>query len=344
MLALVPSRNDAEALRRALSGLMKALRPGRDELLVIADRCSDDTGEVARSAGVGVAERSDDSEGAGKAGALLWALRQRGDVSPDSPVAVFDADSEPAADFFSRAEGVLGSGVRAAQARIEPVPGQSLLSRLAAYSEIVSQRFSDRFREALGWGVPLRGTGMVIARQDLEVGLAQCRTEVEDLELTLLLAARGVRVRRLPSFVKDPKPETAAGVAAQRSRWFAGNLAALSARRREIGGLCASLEGLTLVLSLFGKPRSLFFSLRAILLLALLLSGAAGIWRAGEILVGLLLVRDLVPLLGGLFVVDRPLFYLPAILVSPLYPLLWLASGLGSLRARGKWLSARPRA
>src|SRR5215471_13718455 len=104
MLALVPSHDDAEALRRALPRMKEALRSGRDDLVVIADRCSDKTGEVAGSAGVDVAERSDDSEGTGKAGALLWALRKRSDVSSDSPVAVFDADSEPAANFFSRAD------------------------------------------------------------------------------------------------------------------------------------------------------------------------------------------------------------------------------------------------
>jgi hypothetical protein len=53
------------------------------------------------------------------------------------------------------------------------------------------------------------------------------------------------------------------------------------------------------------------------------------------------LLRDLALLVGGLFVVDRPGFYLPAVLAAPIYPFVWAASALRSLFARRRWLSAR---
>ncbi len=340
MLVLVPSHDDAGPLRAALPAFASAMRPGRDRLVVIADRCSDDTDEAARAAGAEVVVREDDGSGPGKAGALRFALeRLPGD--PREPVAIFDADSEPAAGFFEAADSAFAAGGRAFQAFVNPAPGRALVSRIAAYSEIVSQRVTDRIRAAVGWGVPLRGTGMVVERGLLENALALCETFVEDLELTLLLGAGGVRVRPLPASVLDPKPESGAGVVRQRARWLAGNLAALRVRRREIRRLLGSLSGATLVLGLFAKPRSLFFSARLVLFLALLAFASRSPVAAIEAVLGIFLVRDLALLVGGLAVVDRPGFYLPAVLAAPLYPLVWVAGIVRSLSSRGRWLSAR---
>jgi len=340
MLVLVPSHDDAESLRGSLPAITAAMRPGTDTLVVIADRCTDETPEVARQHGAEVVTRNDETGGPGKGGALRFALSDL-PGRPGEVVAIFDADSRPAAGFFDLADARFKTGARALQSWVEPVPGRPLASRIAAYSEIVSQRISDRAREALGWGVPLRGTGMVIDRELLEAALGRSVTFVEDLELTLILAADGIPVRRLASEVADPKPATVSGVVAQRARWLAGNLSALVARRREIGRLLRSLSGATLVVSLFAKPRSLFFSTRLFLLLGLLTLRAPSSWRWIEAALGLWVLRDLAFLVGGLFVVDRPAFYLPAVLASPLYPLLWAAGALRALFARRRWLSAR---
>ena len=315
------------------------MRPA-DRLVVVADRCADDTANVARAAGAEVEARTDEVSGAGKGGALRFAL-ERVPGDPREPVAVFDADSEPSAEFFAAADAALSTGSRALQAFVDPVPSRSLVSRISAYSEIVSQRISDRWRAALGWGVPLRGTGMVVERGLLSGVLSRCATFVEDLEMTLLLADGGVRVRPLAASVRDPKPATASGVVRQRARWLGGNLAALRARRREIARLLATPAGATLVVSLFAKPRSLFFSGRLVLFLALLPLAATSPWRWIEAFLALFLVRDLLLLAGGLLVVDRPAFYLPAVLAAPVYPLVWAAGALRSLSARGRWLSAR---
>ena len=340
MLVLVPAHDDANALRAALPALTGAIRAGRDRVVVIADRCADDTADVARQAGADVVERSDAADGPGKGGALRFALSACSGP-PSEPVAVFDADSGPSPGFFDAAETALAGGARALQAFVAPVPGRSLAARIAAYSEIVSQKIGGRLREKLGWGVPLRGTGMVVERGLLADGLARCETFVEDLELTILLEASGVRVRTLAAAVSDPKPSRASGVVAQRARWLAGNFAALRGRRREIGRLLRTPSGATLVVSLFAKPRSLFFSARLALLVGLVAAGAGPAWRWLEILLALFVVRDLAILIGGLAVVDRPAFYAPAVLAAPIYPLLWAAGAVRSLSARGRWLSAR---
>ncbi|HET7451609.1 MAG TPA: glycosyltransferase, partial [Thermoanaerobaculia bacterium] len=312
MLILVPAHDDAAALRSAAPKIREAMRPGRDRFVVVADRCSDDTAEAARSAGAEVVVRSDEASGPGKGGALRFGL-ERVPGAAGEAVAVFDADSEPSGGFGDAAEAAFARGARALQAFVDPVPGRPLVSRIAAYSEIVAQRIPDRLRAALGWGIPLRGTGMVVERTLLDDALARSRTFVEDVELTLLLAAGGVRVRPFAASVRDPKPATGTGVVRQRARWLAGNFAAFASRRREIGALLRSPSGATLVVSLFAKPRSLLFSARLVLFLALLpLAGAVAV-RAIEGILALFLLRDLTLLVGGLFVVDRPGFYLPAV-------------------------------
>jgi cellulose synthase/poly-beta-1,6-N-acetylglucosamine synthase-like glycosyltransferase len=338
VLILVPSHNDAECLKQSLPRIREAMRPKGDELVVIADRCSDETREVAAGLGAIVLDRTDDRRGGGKRGALLHALAEV-PGAPSQAVAVFDADSIPSIDFFGAAGASDASAVF--QAFVDPAPNRNLVSRLAAYSEIVSQKISDRLRERSGWGIPLRGTGMVVPRAILERELARCETFVEDLELTVLLADRGIRVRRLSASVLDPKPEAFRGIVAQRARWLAGNFSALIVRRREIGRLARSAEGATLVLSLFCKPRSLFFSARLVLFLGLFALSPSPAVVAARIALALFLAKDLALLVGGLWAVDRPLFYLPAVLCSPLYPLMWAAGLVRSFGARRAWLSAR---
>ncbi len=342
VLILVPSHNDAECLKESLPRFRDMVRPGKDRLVVIADRCTDGTLELAASFGALVVERADERVGPGKRGALLHALAEvKGEAA--ETVAVFDADSLPSANFLAEAEAEAASvpGEAALQGYVDPVPNRSLVSRLAAYSEIVSQKISDRFRERLGWGVPLRGTGMVLSRELLERGLSRCETFVEDLELTILLAAEGVRVRRLSASVRDPKPADTRGVIAQRARWLAGNASALVSRRREILALSRSAEGATLVLTLFCKPRSLFFSVRLLILAGLFFLPAAPGVVVLRIVFSLFVAKDLAVLFGGLGLVDRPMFYLPAVLCSPLYPAMWVGGVVRSFAARREWLSAR---
>jgi cellulose synthase/poly-beta-1,6-N-acetylglucosamine synthase-like glycosyltransferase len=342
MLILVPSHDDAEALARALPSMVAAVRPGADRIVVVADRCTDETADVASRYGVEFLRRDSEAGGRGKAGALAFALSaMESESGSRAPVAVLDADSRPEPGLFAAAQERFDAGARALQADVAPLAAPALLSRIAAYSEIVSQAITGRLRSRLGWGVALRGTGMVVEHGALARALSLCRTEVEDLEITLLLAAGGIRIERLAAAVGDPKPDRPSGLTAQRARWLAGNAAALSARRREIGRLCRSVEGLTLVLWLFARPRSLFFCGRLLLLAGLALKAAGPAAAALEAALALLVVRDVAELVGGLWIVDRPLYYLPAVLASPFYPLVWAAAAVRSFRARRGWLSAR---
>jgi hypothetical protein len=71
MLALIACHDDAEVLRGSLPRIREALRPGEDRLVVVADRCGDESATVATEQGAVVIERHDESSGVGKGGALL---------------------------------------------------------------------------------------------------------------------------------------------------------------------------------------------------------------------------------------------------------------------------------
>src|SRR5687768_15315679 len=60
-LVLVPAHNEERVISRGLEAIMADKRPG-DQVLVVADRCTDATADVARSLGALVLERGEDEE------------------------------------------------------------------------------------------------------------------------------------------------------------------------------------------------------------------------------------------------------------------------------------------
>lgn len=73
VVAIVPARNEAEYLPRTLPSLLAQEYPGEFQVLVVDDRSSDGTGDVARAHGVEVVSGAPLPEGwVGK----VWALEQ----------------------------------------------------------------------------------------------------------------------------------------------------------------------------------------------------------------------------------------------------------------------------
>lgn len=183
---LFPANNEEHTIANSVAGLSAPA-------YVIADNCQDKTAEVARRAGARVWERWEEN-GGGKAGALRWFFRVgAAELAPYSRIAVFDADSEVAPDFADQLTVPPYDKTPVVQGFVQPiVKSRSLIAHLAAYSEILSQRIDDVARLHLGWPAPLRGTGMVFDSSLLPALLADLRTKVEDVEMTIQLVRRGV--------------------------------------------------------------------------------------------------------------------------------------------------------
>ena len=60
-LVLVPAHNEEQVIASGLEAIVEDLRPG-DQMLVVADRCTDRTAEIARSFGASVLERGPEDE------------------------------------------------------------------------------------------------------------------------------------------------------------------------------------------------------------------------------------------------------------------------------------------
>src|SRR4051812_22547884 len=87
---LGPGRGQGAEIGRALAAL-RALEGLQIELVVVADRCTDATAQLARAAGASVLERTDGPPG--KGAALAWALeRVLAESRPPDAIAVVDAD------------------------------------------------------------------------------------------------------------------------------------------------------------------------------------------------------------------------------------------------------------
>src|SRR5262245_47438310 len=96
-LVLVPAHNEARVIGRCLEAIAADARE-RDQVLVVADRCTDETAAIARRLGTVVVERKAPEE-PGRAAARQAGLERARQLEWDA-VVMLDADSVIAPGFF----------------------------------------------------------------------------------------------------------------------------------------------------------------------------------------------------------------------------------------------------
>ena len=342
-LSIVLAAHDEAAL---IGGSIGALATLGRPIYIIADHCTDDTARLAAAAGARVYERTE-GEG-GKGAALAWFMEvAEAELRGLDALIVLDADSRLAPGFVEAMACAFARGAQAAQGFVQPVGvGPSPVAALAAYSELLSQRIGDKIRSALGWTVPLRGTGMAFRPHLLREVVKGLRTRTEDIELSLRLARRGMRVWWVPGAVMfDPKPQGMQRAANQRARWLQGQAQVWRYYGRDILRLLLTggPNAWSLLWALLLKPKTLVAAAKVALLalLALLpIRPPVLHWALlGLVLLGV--AADAVYYLAGLLLVNERGVYARALLAAPLYALMWLWSLLLAPVARRTWLRAR---
>jgi cellulose synthase/poly-beta-1,6-N-acetylglucosamine synthase-like glycosyltransferase len=222
-LVLVPAHNEERVLAEGLGAII-ADRRSRDQVLVVADRCTDQTPQIARSFGVLVLERGPD-EPAGRAAARQAGLEHARSLEWDA-VLMLDADSVIEPGFFAACEQALASGAKAVQARSESSRGPTWATEASLAAFTLQGITIPRGRDRLGVSVRLRGTGMAIRR---EVALAhRFRAPAsEDLFFTLDLLLEGVRCRHVDAArLRSQGASTWGAFGGQKVRYEAGRMAA----------------------------------------------------------------------------------------------------------------------
>lgn len=192
-LVLVPAHNEEQVIRSPIEAILKQLRPC-DQLLVVADRCTDATAEIARSLGASVLERGPDDP-PGRAAARQAGLEHARELEWDA-VLMVDADSVIEPGFLTACERAMASGAAAVQARGDSGRGRSLAQEAALAAFTLHGLTIPRGRDRLGLGVRLRGTGMAI-RRDVAMAHRFSAPASEDLFFTLDLLVEGVRCRHV---------------------------------------------------------------------------------------------------------------------------------------------------
>jgi glycosyltransferase involved in cell wall biosynthesis len=220
---IIPAHNEGSIIGDTIGCLVAPINTF-GSVLVVADNCTDATASVASEAGAKVIERHDRSR-RGKGFALEFARDHLMSAPPDA-VVVLDADCHAR-------RGGLDALAAIALACDAPVQCVNLLSAPAGSPPLVllsnfAMRVKNLIRARglfrLGGGVPLYGTGMafpwhIFERLDLATSEA-----VEDIRLSLQLAASGVRIE----FSEDTEVVSPAALVkdslGQRGRWEHGFL------------------------------------------------------------------------------------------------------------------------
>jgi len=243
---LLPAHNEEGVVGLAVESLA-GLKYPRElfDIFVVADHCTDGTARAAGAAGARVLEHAGPGFKAGKGRALKWATEEilgTGDAArpagaPYDAFCYFDADSLAHPGFLEAMNAQLAAGAEVLQGRQLAKNTGCLLAKILAAGHLVSNRFFQLPKEALGLSATLHGKGMCFT-----AGIARkfhwdetCLTE--DLEMQMRLIRHGVRIRwAQDAVVYDEEPETLRQYLCRTIRWTRGSL---DTARRHLPGLAA---------------------------------------------------------------------------------------------------------
>jgi cellulose synthase/poly-beta-1,6-N-acetylglucosamine synthase-like glycosyltransferase len=192
-LVLVPAHNEELVIGRCLEAIAAERRPG-DQVMVVADRCTDATAEIARGHGAIVVERGPGDE-PGRAAARQAGLERARELEWDA-IAMLDADSVISPGYFEACERALASGAGAVQARSESEPGETLPTEASLVARMIQGVTLPRGKDRLGLSVRLSGTGMATWRHTIYSHDFHAPAS-EDLFFTMELALDGVHGRHV---------------------------------------------------------------------------------------------------------------------------------------------------
>jgi len=194
------------------------------DIFVIADNCTDKTAQVARENGAIVYERYNNVQ-RGKGFALEWMFEKVFVMEKKyDAVCIFDADNLVSSNFLMEMNKHLCMGHKVIQGYLDSKnPNDTWISGNNSITFWISNRMYQLPRYYLGLSCVLGGTGLVISTDVLkEIGWgATCLTE--DLEFTLKLVLKGMKVYWAhDAVIYDEKPLTMAASWRQRTRWMQG--------------------------------------------------------------------------------------------------------------------------
>ena len=331
--AVIPAHNEAAVLGDLLGDLERQdYRAGSLRTVVLADRCTDATVDVARGRAE-IVERHAGPDGKGPL--LSWYLGQDPLASGES-LLVLDADNRVREGFVSGMADALDAGYDAAQAYVDASNlDKSWLATAGALSYWASNRMVQLARHRLAWNPDLGGTGSGFGPAAVAALTGPEDSLTEDLEQSVRLAGAGLRVAWLHDIrVGDQKPSQLGVALQQRARWMSGRRHTSRRSRRELlgAGWRQRSWGPVDLLIRQAQPGRTFMVLVAVgLAVAAVFTDLLWPWW---VWLGLAALQVMFPLV---FLVREkvPARYLVRYPLLTVFGLLWLPARVTSARVRG---------
>ena len=260
---VIPAHNEEHHIAQTVRTIRQQLRPS-DEILVIADNCTDNTAKLAQSAGARVVERTDPAR-RGKAHALEHARQElKKTSSHPEVVVVVDADCDMEGGSVAK----LCQAVQASQGPVQALnlmyapPNAALRTRLLAFAFLFKNRIRPTGLARLGAACTLTGTGMAFPWLLFATTPLASDHLAEDMALSKWLAGQGIRAQLcLEANIKSTFPEDPTAQHLQKKRWEHGHMATLfngtgswiiqAIRQRQWADLFLIIDTLTPPLSLY---------------------------------------------------------------------------------------------
>ncbi|MBR0697800.1 glycosyltransferase family 2 protein [Bradyrhizobium lablabi] len=284
---VVPAHNESSGVVPTIQDIKPQLS-SMDQLVVVADNCTDDTATVADLAGAEVVTRNNLAE-VGKGFALARGINHLSSDPPDYVVFV-DADCRMEKDAIARLVAACERVDRPVQARyLMRSPENSPIDHsFAEFAWIVRNWARPLGLSRLGGPVQLMGTGMIFPWELIRSASLASGHLVEDMKLGLDLAAKGKAPVFLPSAVcLSEFPVSEQGADSQRQRWIQGHIGTMlrTAPRLLVRAIAkGDIDLLFLTLDLLVPPLSLLGLLVATTFLLSCLAALSGLSTAAAII------------------------------------------------------------
>ncbi len=223
---LIPAHNEELSLPATLRSLaVLDYPPELVRVCVVADNCTDGTARVAFEAGAKCLARHDVAN-RGKGHALAFGLDR---VLRDATgvVLILDADCELTPGALRALDLTFAAGAEAAQTVVRSRNADDGSAGFVAAVGAAFDAGTAAGWDALGFALPLRGTGMAFRRDLLERIPWDAFGAVEDAEYGVRLKHAGVRVRYCAGAeVACEAPPSVSELCQQRRRWRGAGLRA----------------------------------------------------------------------------------------------------------------------
>ncbi len=231
---LIPAHNEESGIVKTLEAIKLQLLP-HDQLLVVADNCSDMTAKLARTSGATVIERNDLGR-RGKGYALDFGIAFLKKNHPEIVVAC-DADITLGANALEKLIWKAYLLQKPAQGKyLLKLPGDcSPRTHVSAFAFLFKNFVRPLGLSRLGGGCLLTGTGMAFPWDLIKDAPLASGNIVEDMQLGIDLAIAGNTPVFCPDVevISDMAPDTTAE-RTQRKRWEHGHILTMRSQVRRL--------------------------------------------------------------------------------------------------------------